>query len=172
MKKLILILFLFLNASVCFSQSILWKKTKLKPSESPSYVKNLHKDKYQIFSLNYDTLKSMLVDAPLRTDPTSRFSVVVSFPDDRGNMERFNVFETSILAPAIAVKHPSIKTYIGFSLDNPGARIRFSVTPQGLKTMTSYLNKPTLVYSSLRKRKRNRVHHISQGGKNNYKKRF
>ena len=49
-----------------------------------------------------------------------------------------------MLAPDIAVKHPNIKTYIGFSLDNPGARIRFSITPQGVKTMTSYINRPTL----------------------------
>ena len=71
-------------------------------------------------------------------------SVIVSLPDEKGNMERFRVLETSILAPFIAVKYPNIKTYIGFSLDNPGARIRFSVTPQGLKTMTSYINKPTV----------------------------
>ena len=144
MKKITLTLFLSMICFVCYSQTNLWRKIKLNPSEAKSYVKNLHKDKYQIFSLDYNTLKSKLVDAPLRTDPTSKFSVVVNFPDAKGNMERFNIFETSVLAPAIAVKHPNIKTYIGFSLDNPGARIRFSVTPQGVKTMTSYLNKPTL----------------------------
>ena len=130
--------------SVCFSQSNFWKKSKLNSPEYSSYVKNLQKDKYQIFSLDYDKLKAKLVNAPSRINQSSKYSVVVNFPDEKGNMERFKVYETFLLAPAVAIKYPNIKTYIGFSLDNPGARIRFSVTPQGVKTMTSYLNKPTL----------------------------
>ena len=130
--------------SVCFPQSNFWKKSKLNSPEHSSYVKNLQKDKYQIFSLDYDKLKAKLVNAPSRINQSSKYSVVVNFPDEKGNMERFKVYETFLLAPAVAIKYPNIKTYIGFSLDNPGARIRFSVTPQGVKTMTSYLNKPTL----------------------------
>jgi len=75
----------------------------------------------------------------------------IYFPDNKGNMERFQVSETSTLAPEIALKYPNIKTYIGFSLDNPGARIRFSITPQGLKTMSTYPNKPALFTVPLNK---------------------
>ena len=144
MKKIIPRIILCLVTTLSFSQSNLWKKTKLKPSESTLSIKSLHEDKYQIFSLDLNAFKSQLTNTPLRTDLGSGNSVIVSFPDEKGNMERFRVLETSILAPFIAVKYPNIKTYIGFSLDNPGARIRFSVTPQGLKTMTSYINKPTV----------------------------
>ena len=144
MKKIIPRIILCLVTTLSFSQSNLWKKTKLKPSESTLSIKSLHEDKYQIFSLDLNAFKSQLTNTPLRTDRGSGNSVIVSFPDEKGNMERFRVLETSILAPFIAVKYPNIKTYIGFSLDNPGARIRFSVTPQGLKTMTSYINKPTV----------------------------
>ena len=77
--------------------------------------------------------------------------VVINFPDKKGNMERFQVSETSTLAPEIAIKYSNIKTYIGFSLDNPGARIRFSVTSQGLKTMSTYPNKPALFTVPLNK---------------------
>ena len=144
MKNIIFILMVLFATSVCFSQSNFWKKSKLNSPEYSSYVKNLQKDKYQIFSLDYDKLKAKLVNAPSRTNQSSKYSVVVNFPDEKGNMERFKVYETFLLAQAVAIKYPNIKTYIGFSLDNPGARIRFSVTPQGVKTMTSYLNKPTL----------------------------
>ena len=144
MKNIIFILMVLFATSVCFSQSNFWKKSKLNSPEHSSYVKNLQKDKYQIFSLDYDKLKAKLVNAPSRINQSSKYSVVVNFPDEKGNMERFKVYETFLLAPAVAIKYPNIKTYIGFSLDNPGARIRFSVTPQGVKTMTSYLNKPTL----------------------------
>ena len=75
----------------------------------------------------------------------------IYFPDNNGGMERFQVSETSTLAPEIALKYPNIKTYIGFSLDNPGARIRFSITPQGLKTMSTYPDKPTLFTVPLNK---------------------
>ena len=144
MKNYILSVFLCLITYSSFSQSNLWKKTILKPSDSASFVKKLYNGRYQTFSLDLNNFKSQLANAPLRDGSESRSSLVLNFPDDKGNMERFSVLETPVLAPAIAIQHPNIKTYVGFSLDNPGGRIRFSVTPLGLKTMTTYINKPTV----------------------------
>ena len=134
-----------------YTQSFYWEKIKNTPSEKTSILKNFDKNKYQLFSLNLDNFKILLADVPSRKNIGSSPMVVVNFPDKKGNMERFQVSETSTLAPEIAIKYPNIKTYIGFSLDNPGARIRFSVTPQGLKTMSTYPNKPALFTVPLNK---------------------
>ena len=56
MKNINFILMVLFATSVCFSQSNFWKKSKLNSLEHSSYVKNLQKDKYQIFSLDYDKL--------------------------------------------------------------------------------------------------------------------
>ena len=134
-----------------YTQSFYWEKIKNTPSEKTSILKNFDKNKYQLFSLNLDNFKILLADVPSRKNIGSSPMVVINFPDKKGNMERFQVSETSTLAPEIAIKYSNIKTYIGFSLDNPGARIRFSVTPQGLKTMSTYPNKPALFTVPLNK---------------------
>jgi hypothetical protein len=159
MKKYILSIFICLLTNSSFSQSNLWQKTILKPSDSTSFVKKLYNGRYQTYSLNLNNLKTQLENAPLRNDIGSRSSLVVNFPDEKGNMERFSVLETPVLARAIAIQHPNIKTYVGFSLDNPGGRIRFSVTPLGLKAMTTYLNKPAVFI--VPKEKGNTLEYIS-----------
>ncbi len=136
---------LILLASITISaQDSYWKKSELKSNSQISRIQNLDKSKYQIHSLNMDALKTKLSNAPLRTASYSRSSVVVTFPTFDGKLEQFRVVEAPLLSPKMSAKYPNIKTYLGFSMDNSGARIRFSVTPQGVQTMTSYPNKPTL----------------------------
>ena len=134
-----------------FTQSFYWEKIKIIPSEKNSFLKNFNENKYQVFSLDLDKLKAQLDGVPSRNNISSSSMAEIYFPDNNGGMERFQVSETSTLAPEIALKYPNIKTYIGFSLDNPGTRIRFSITPQGLKTMSTYPNKPTLFTVPLNK---------------------
>ena len=134
-----------------FTQSFYWEKIKITPSEKTSFLKNFNENKYQVFSLDLDKLKAQLEGVPSRNNISSSSMSEIYFPDNNGDMERFQVSETSTLAPEIALKYPNIKTYIGFSLDNPGTRIRFSITPQGLKTMSTYPDKPTLFTVPLNK---------------------
>ena len=151
MKKSLLTILFCSIVMTGFTQSFYWEKIKNTPTEKTSILKNFDKNKYQLFSLNLDNFKILLADVPSRKNIGSSPMVVINFPDKKGNMERFQVSETSTLAPEIAIKYPNIKTYIGFSLDNPGGRIRFSVTPQGLKTMSTYPNKPALFTVPLNK---------------------
>ena len=151
MKKSLLTILFCSIVMTGFTQSFYWKKIKNTPSEKTSILKNFDKNKYQLFSLNLDNFKILLADVPSRKNIGSSPMVVINFPDKKGNMEQFQVSETSTLAPEIAIKYPNIKTYIGFSLDNPGGRIRFSISPQGLKTMSTYPNKPALFTVPLNK---------------------
>jgi hypothetical protein len=68
MKKYILSIFICLLTNSSFSQSNLWQKTILKPSDSTSFVKKLYNGRYQTYSLNLNNLKTQLENAPLRND--------------------------------------------------------------------------------------------------------
>lgn len=97
----------------------------------------------QYFQLNLELLKQQLASAPDRNLSTQPSSVIINFPDADGNLEAFRIMEASILAPELQRQVPQIRSYIGVSIENPGTVIRFSVTPQGLHTITLSTEKGT-----------------------------
>lgn len=97
-----------------------------------------------IYKLNLKRLKEQLENAPKRgaqTPSTTR----VEFPNLNGEMERYSIYEAPVLSEALSVLHPNIKTYVGYGLDSPGKRIRFSITPLGLNAFTNSLESDALV---------------------------
>src|SRR3954447_17944867 len=56
---------------------------------------------------------------------------VLAVPAPDGSLQRFAVYESSIMEPGLAAKHPEIKTYAGQGLDDPTASIVADTTPQG-----------------------------------------
>ena len=50
--------------------------------------------------------------------------------------EYFNIYEAPVLAAELQASYPQIRSYVGQSTENPETIIRFSITPQGLHTMT------------------------------------
>ncbi len=90
----------------------------------------------QFYKLNINSLKEQLRNAPDRNIASGPSSLIISFPDANGNLEPFLIKEASILAPELQRQVPQIRSYIGVSADNPSTVIRFSVTPNGLNTMT------------------------------------
>lgn len=131
--------FLFCVVSVS-GQNNPWKKQDLTQTELKKlpYIKP---QLMQTHELDFNALKTQLQSAAMRTGNLLS-SVIISLPNNKGSLEEFEVYETSILAAEIAKKHPNIKTYIGYG--KKGARARISVTPLGLNTMISYLDKPTV----------------------------
>lgn len=119
-----------------------WKKSVFKDGDQGVSLVKLDSRYYQVYTLDIELLKTQLYGAPVRGQFVGNSNTMVSFPNIHGGMEQFRVMETQTLAPEIAQQHPDIKTYLGFSVHNPGNRIRFSVTPLGLKTMISYLDQP------------------------------
>ena len=90
---------------------------------------------YKLFSLDLDAMRTKLAAAP------SRFSgqisnVIVTFPNVQGELEKFRIYEASVMHPELAARFPQIQSYVGKGIDDPTATIRFSVTLFGLHTMT------------------------------------
>jgi hypothetical protein len=139
MKIKLLFLIFLMSTSFAMSQSkTLWQKQninnnlRVKPSKQ-----NLPKT--QTFTLNTEGLKQALLKTPKRGDKSN---VVLSFPNDQGEFERFRIFEASVMDSELAARYPEIKSYAGQGIDDPTAIIRFSVTPLGFQSIRFSANRP------------------------------
>ncbi|TYP99497.1 putative secreted protein (Por secretion system target) [Tenacibaculum adriaticum] len=138
MKKITLLAFFML--SLCINAQELWKKTKGNENINGISTHKLDSDNFTIVNLNLLKFKSLITNCPKRGLTSGN---LVTIPDEKGNIERFEIFENPILAPSLAAKYPEIKSYIGVNKKN-GATLRMSVSQKGVQTMVSYKNKPTV----------------------------
>jgi uncharacterized protein (TIGR03437 family) len=87
---------------------------------------------HRALSLNEITQREMLRHAPMEFSKAARQTqVIMSLPMPDGTFARFRVEESPVLAPQLAARFPTIKTYRGRGLDDPTAITRFDVTPAG-----------------------------------------
>lgn len=89
---------------------------------------------FKLFSLDLEALKTAVASAPLRT-VTQPSNVVVSFPNAEGILQKYRVYEASVLHPDLAASHTNIRSYVGKGIDDAAATIRFSITLFGLHAM-------------------------------------
>ncbi len=61
--------------------------------------------------------------------------IKISIPNTEGKLEQFRIWELSNMVPELQAKHPDIRSYVGSSIEDPSAYLRFSVSPQGVSTM-------------------------------------
>ncbi|RLD29275.1 MAG: hypothetical protein DRI75_03770, partial [Bacteroidetes bacterium] len=125
------------------SQQNYWNEANFKEGTQGVSLKNLDDSNYKMYQLDLISLKEQLVGAPIRGQFSGKSNIIVSFPNEAGKIENFRVIEAPVLSQELSMRYPNIKTYLGFSIDNPGTRIRFSVTPLGVNAMTSYTDKAT-----------------------------
>ncbi|WP_299365227.1 reprolysin-like metallopeptidase [Winogradskyella sp.] len=137
----VLSLSMFLSVFYAVAQQGYWKKTD-KSLTLTDEKTTLDKGFYQIYQLDFETFKTQLIGAPLRSVSGTNSSSRVYFPNVKGELEEFKIVETPVLSEELSSLYPKIKTYLGYSTENPGVRVRFSVTPQGLQTMTTYPDGP------------------------------
>jgi len=140
MKKLLLSIFLLVfTFGNSFAQQ-LWKNVANEGMITAQKAERVSQPReFKLYALDLDALKSKLAAAPSRTE-TQQSNVVVAFPNDRGEMQNFRIFEASVMHPELAARHSDIKSYVGKGIDDPTATIRFSVTLFGLHTMTFSAN--------------------------------
>ncbi len=141
MKKTLLLTVIAVFAyAIGYSQASVWTKTSeskltiMEKVERSSTPKN-----YQLYNLNFEALKSQLKTAPSR-DGQEPSNLVISFPDAKGNLQKFRIYESSVLAPELAKDHQEIQSYIGQGIDDPTASIYLTTTVFGLHTMTLSAN--------------------------------
>ena len=132
------VIFSLLVGGVSAQQSV-WSSSTFRDGTQGVSMKKLDKENYAVFQLNIEGFKQELVGAPLRSVSNGKSNTIINFPSINGKMAQYRVVETSIFSDPeyAAIAHPNIKTYLGSSVDGKGTRVRFSVTPLGLKAMLS-----------------------------------
>ena len=92
-------------------------------------------DKFRLFSLNEQSLNTILGQAPVQVyTPSSRSllaSVQMTLPMPDGSFAAVTFVDSPVMAPALAAKFPEIKTYMGYLTDNPTVSVAFDKTPAG-----------------------------------------
>ncbi|WP_300488558.1 reprolysin-like metallopeptidase [Flavobacterium sp.] len=139
MKKQLQLAFLLLfSFATGFAQTQrLWKPidessiTTQKKVNRSSFPRN-----YNLFTLDLNTLKNSLSNAPIRGQFEGKSNLIIELPNAQGQLEHFRVMETPIMEPALAAKYPMIKSYAAQGVEDPTAVARFSVTQLGLHSMT------------------------------------
>lgn len=86
------------------------------------------------YSFDTEIFKQQVANAP------DRFSgepgKLITIPNAKGQMETFEVWEASNFAPELQAKFPEIRSYVGIGKDDPQAYLRFSLSQNGIQTMT------------------------------------
>lgn len=108
-----------------------WSKvtnaTGKKVKEEFSNLKEKH-----LFSLDKDLMKSKLQNAPQRF--SGERGVEVLMPNEKSELQKFQVWEYSNFTPEAQAKFSSIKSYVGIGITDPTAYLRFTVSDLGLSS--------------------------------------
>ncbi|WP_161971674.1 GEVED domain-containing protein [Flavobacterium silvisoli] len=133
--KLLSIAFLAITSvGLAQNKTALWKSTT-KKSDLVALDSRMNLPENHLFQLNLTDLKTSLQGSAKRTSALAPTQNILSIPNADGTLERFRVYENSIMDPELAAKYPEIKSYIGIGVDNPTATAYFSVSPLGFKSM-------------------------------------
>ncbi len=135
---------MFLMVFSGIAQNSPWKKTENMGDLETLTKYSLNKNTTHFFELDITTFKKSTTPAIIKGTKQAKESKIVTIPSAHGVMESFEIYESPVFSPSLAAKYPNIKSYVGVSLSNSGARLRMSVSPQGVQTMISYVNKPTM----------------------------
>lgn len=89
-------------------------------------------ERYRSFALNRGRLTALLAAAPHERSRSARQSPLeLSLPLPDGGYGLFSVVESPIMEAGLAARYPALKTYLGQSIDDPTATVRFDLTPKG-----------------------------------------
>ncbi len=131
MKKFFTIIsFTFLIINFSSAQNFWRDVDELKISKTSDRI--TVPEKYRTVELNFTSLRNFLIKAPNEQTRIARRSdhyLTLPMPDD--TMQRFAVYESSIMEDELAAKYPEIKTFLGYGIDDPSLNVRFDFTPEG-----------------------------------------
>src|SRR5690606_28557244 len=112
MKKILLAVFTVLILSDGYSQRNFWQ---LSSDQQIASLEKLERGstvlEYHVFALDFEGIKNTLSTAVSRESGLTS-DLVMTFPNPDGELERFRVYEASVMHRDLADRHPDIKSYI------------------------------------------------------------
>ncbi|PQO34288.1 hypothetical protein DTL21_12200 [Bremerella cremea] len=108
----------------------LWQKLDEAPENNSGTAEDFaYASAYETLSLDISALRNLLATAP--KEFSTEDGLVIELPRPDGSFERFEIFESQLMAPELAAQLPQIKTFYGQSIDNPDSSIALDVTQLG-----------------------------------------
>lgn len=142
MFKNLLLLCTLLTLSQFSSAQSFWKKAdeeRMGLRNNPN--REIVPEKYEVFSLEKEALENYLSQAPHEFEvDRARKELLLEIPNTNGSVDLFKIYEVSIMAPGLAARYPSIRTYKGYSVTGPKTHLYFDVTPNGFHASLRTLN--------------------------------
>jgi hypothetical protein len=122
------LLFFFFTSISMFSQSI-WTKQE---NNARIIEENIEYRETQPASFDLFRINTSLVTKKIET--STKQETIIELPTPNG-IQRFMVKESSVFSNELAMKYPSIKSYVGVGIDDKTARVRFSKSNVGFHAM-------------------------------------
>ena len=147
MKKFNLILITAVTL-MCFGLNAqnsidIWKVASSYETESKVKVfRNTVPQEFKLFTLNPVEFNNLLATAPQRF--TTQSNTIIEFPTKNGEIQKFRVYEASVLDDLLQEQYPTIRSYTAQGIDDPSAIARFSYSDSGLNVMISSANYGTI----------------------------
>lgn len=128
--SLTICIFVF-SSSFLFSQN-LWKKADYlsKTNDLKLERKSMPKKAF-VFDLKMAKFKSQFLQ---KNSSASKFKTRISFPNEKGKIEQYEVHESYSLSKELQKKYPKIKSYTGKKVGG-NTIVKFSVSPYGVNAM-------------------------------------
>ncbi len=133
--------FAYITLFICFSsllqaqQNDFWSSIDEAKIGISKLERKVHPKKYKTFELDIQSLKKDLHFGQAFKSLEPNSSVVVSFPDENGNITDFEISEASVMHPELAKKYPNNRSFKGFALKNSSKTIRFSINKIGFSAI-------------------------------------
>ncbi|MDU0370409.1 reprolysin-like metallopeptidase [Hymenobacter endophyticus] len=116
------------------AQRVLWADAQQVPTAARAATQPLSHFRAVTFQL--DAVRAALSAAPTERGGAARASAtVISLPLPNGTSQRFRVVQVPVMAPELAARYPSIRTYAAQGLDDPSATARLDVSPDGFHAL-------------------------------------
>jgi hypothetical protein len=125
-------------SSAAWSANEIWTEINQKGKLAQVDKVNVSVSNYRLLNAQFSALKQILLD---RTNDS--YKIELPMPD--GSMAIFQLEYAPVYEIELALKYPSIRTFKGHQIDNPGNRGRFDITPHGFHGMFTYNNQRAFI---------------------------
>ncbi len=133
----------FLMTSIGINAQLWSPMPSGKAQTKPKEFRKTTPTKYQLFTLNTNELTSILESTPSRTQQKNS-GIIMELPTNEGVLKKFRILEASVLDKDLANRFPSIKSFVGYGIDDPTSFARFSFSKVGLHAMITSGNHSTI----------------------------
>jgi hypothetical protein len=136
MKKILLLTTVLVLLTVLgFSQNDrFWSANNESPAniaKAKAVARLSYPKQFKLFNLNAAAMRQELFSV---VDRSTKHSTIITLPNADGQLEQFEVVESSNFEPDLQAKFPQIRAYSGKGITDKYAVLKLSISPQGIQT--------------------------------------